>query len=335
MIDVRPLVDRSALVELLKRQPLQPFLQSWMWGDFQHDLGRRVWRLGGFEGQKLVSSALVIEHELSLGKKYLYCPRGPLADIPEAMQAMLVSLRELGKKEGAMYIKVDPNIYFFADDVAGLGEKYELGTTLQPQQTQILDVAMPPGEILAAMHPKTRYNIRLAEKKGVVVRWTTSPDDLQVFLRLMHQTGERQGIRLHNDHYYQKLFYTLQSVKMAELVVGEYEGAIRAAHMIIWHGQTATYLHGGSDDATKDAMVPYILQWETIKKAHQQGMKEYDLWGIAPDDAPTHKWAGITRFKRGFGGRQIVFPSSLNAILQPQWYQAYRLAKRIRGGVDG
>lgn len=335
MIVVRPLEDKQALADLISRQPLQPFLQSWTWGEFQHALGRPIWRLGAFEGDRLVGSALLIEHELLLGKAYLYCPRGPLADTPEALQALFAAVRELGKKAGVMYVKADPNLYHFPDDPKKYAEKYDPGTTLQPQQTLVLDTAQAPDDMLVEMHQKTRYNIRLAEKKQVAVRWGMTDADLNEFLRLMHQTSERQGIRLHDDRYYQKLFSTLRDAGLAELILGEYNGAVRAAHMIIWHGTTATYLHGGSDDSTKDAMVPYLLQWETIKRAHQRGMKEYDLWGVAPEDMPTHKWAGITRFKRGFGGRLVVFPGSLNSILQPQWYQAYRLAKRIRGGVDG
>ncbi|MEK7637194.1 MAG: peptidoglycan bridge formation glycyltransferase FemA/FemB family protein [Patescibacteria group bacterium] len=334
MVTVRTLDDKEALHDLVGRQPLQPFLQSWTWGEFQHVLGRPIWWLGAFDENRLVGSALVIGHELLLRKTYLYCPRGPLADRSEVARTLFVAMRSLGEKENAMYVKVDPGIYHFADDVTQLAGKYTLGTTLQPQQTLVIDTAQSPDDLLASMHPKTRYNIRLAEKKKVTVRWSTELQDLETFLGLMHQTAQRQGIRLHQDQYYRQLFTVLQTAGMAELILGEYNGAVRSAHMIIWHGRTATYLHGGSDDSTKEAMVPYLLQWETIKQAHQRGVKEYDLWGIAPDDEPTHKWAGITRFKRGFSGRQIVFPLSLNAILQPQWYQAYRLAKRMRGGVD-
>lgn len=335
MITVRPLEDEKALDDLVGRQPLQPFLQSWVWGEFQHVLGRPIWRLGAYDGANLVGAALVIRHELLLGKAYLYCPRGPIADTPEALRSLFGALCALGKKEDVMYVKVDPNINHFSDDVPALAEGFALGTSLQPQQTMVINTAQSPDDSLASMHPKTRYNIRLAEKKEVKVRWSTAPKDMDEFLRLMHLTATRQGIRLHPDHYYQQLFSALKSVGMAELILAEYNGAIRAAHMIIWHGQTATYLHGGSDDSNKEAMAPYLLQWETIKEANRRGVKEYDLWGIAPDDEPTHKWAGVTRFKRGFSGQQIAFPLSLNAIIQPQWYQAYRLAKRIRGGVDG
>lgn len=335
MVTLRPLTDAAALTGLLQRQPLQPFLQSWAWGDFQHELGRSVFRIGAYDDRdQLVGALLAIRHEIILGKSYLYCPRGPLADTPEVLRALFQALRQLGEHEQAMYVKVDPGLYHFSDDILSLAEGYSIGTALQPQQTIVLDTKQSPVDMMAGMHPKTRYNIRLAQKKGVNVRWSTSDGDLADFLRLMHQTAARQGIRFHSDAYYRRLFSTMLKHQQVELVVGDFEGQVRAAHMIIWHGQTATYLHGGSDDAHKDAMVPYLLQWATIQKAHERGVTEYDLWGVAPDDIPNHKLAGVTRFKRGFSGRQIVFPSSMNAVLQPQWYQAYRLAKRIRGGVD-
>lgn len=334
MVDIRTLDDQASLQDLILRQPLQPFLQSWAWGEFQQSFGRKIWRFGAYDGDLLVGAALVIRHELMLGKTYIYCPRGPVADSPEALRVLFGAIRDLGRREGAMYVKVDPGLYRFPDDIVGLAAEYRRGTTLQPQQTQVLDTEHDPEELLVTMHPKTRYNIRLAEKKGVTVRWAGDAEAMDHFLRLMHQTAERQGIRLHSDHYYQQLFSTLQSQGMAELILGEYAGGVRAAHMIVWCGQTATYLHGGSDHTAKEAMVPYVLQWETMKRSHEKGMSAYDLWGIAPEDTPNHTWAGISRFKRGFGGRLVVYPSSLNAVLQSQWYQAYRLAKRMRGGVD-
>ncbi len=127
----------------------------------------------------------------------------------------------------------------------------------------------------------------------------------------------------------------LSAAGSAELILGEYQGEVRAAHMIIWQGATATYLHGGSDESVKDAMVPYALQWQTILRAHERGCREYDLWGVSPADASDHSWAGVTRFKNGFGGQYVEFPLALNLVLQPQWYQLYRWVKRLRGGVDG
>jgi lipid II:glycine glycyltransferase (peptidoglycan interpeptide bridge formation enzyme) len=333
-MDVRPLDDQSALQVLLQRQPLSPFLQSWAWGEFQRSLGRTIWRIGAFENDRLVGSALVIAHELLLGKTYLYCPRGPLADSPEVLTALLNELRRLGQQHGAMYIKIDPTLYHFLPDWQNVAPTYTIGTTLQPEQTSVIDLAPSADTLLEGFHQKTRYNIRLAEKRGVRVRWGSSDDDVQIFIQLMHQTATRQGIRLHSDSYYTKLFAALRTAHMAEIVLAEYEGAPCVANMVVWHSPTVTYLHGGSDERVKDVMAPYAVQWQTILRAKERGCHEYDLWGVAPEDASDHRWSGVTRFKRGFNGRYVVFPPALNAILQPQWYQAYRWAKRMRGGVD-
>lgn len=332
MVTVRELNDQAALEQLVSRQPLNPFLQAWAWGEFQSHLGRPMWRLGAYDGSRFVGAALVIEHQLILGRSYLYCPRGPLAESAEAWTALVERLRELGQREQVMYVKIDPNILMF--DQPPLPRWAVAGTTLQPRRTWIIDTARLPAEELAASHQKTRYNIRLAEKRGVTVRWSTEDRDRESFLELMAATYKRQEIRLHPLNYYRQEIAALKAAQMMEFGIAEYQGRALTANMVIWHGQTATYLHGGSSDEHKDMMAPHLLQWRTIERAHERGVKEYDLWGIAPADEPNHRWQGVSRFKRGFAGREIEFPASINIVIQPQWYQAYRLAKRFRGGVD-
>lgn len=333
-MDVRPLSDTDNIFHLIQRQPLSPFLQSRAWGDFQKSIGRSIWRLGAFDGEQLVGAALVIQHELLLGKSYLYCPRGPLADTPEALRALFSAIESLGKEQGVMYVKVDPTLYHFMPDWTSVAPTYAIGTPLEPRHTQVLNAQLSDEDLLAGMHQKVRYNLRLAQKKGVQIRWSTSDEDFAAFMDLHQQTFARQGIRMHPRRYYELMFTTLREQKMIELGVAEYEGKPIVINEVVWYGKTATYLHGGSSDEYKNVMAPYLLQWETLQRARPLGMTEYDLRGIAPADRPDHKLAGVTRFKKGFGGKYIEFPNALNVILQPQWYQAYRLAKRMRGGVD-
>ncbi|MBI2985113.1 MAG: peptidoglycan bridge formation glycyltransferase FemA/FemB family protein [Candidatus Kerfeldbacteria bacterium] len=334
MFVVRPLAERQELEQLIAAQPLHPFLQSWAWGDFQASVGRKIWRLGGYEEKQLGGAALVIEHQILLGKTYLYCPRGPLASNRAVFDKLLAAIQRLAAEQGAMYAKADPGRYSFALSAESLPAGYELGTPLQPRQTLLIDLRPSTAELLAAMHRKTRYNIRLAERKGVTIRWSKSAEDISLFLSLLHQTAARQGIRLHGDDYYRQLITILGAAGMAELVIGEYHGQALAAHLMIWHGQTATYLHGASSGEQQELMAPHLVQWRSIERAKQRGCTTYDFWGVAPADQPGHKWAGITRFKKGFGGHVEVFPPAVNAIIQPQWYWAYRMAKRLRGGVD-
>lgn len=333
-VTIRPIEATDTISDLIAAQPLQPFLQSTIWADFQRALGRRVWQLGAFADGTCQGVATVIEHRLIMGQSYLYCPRGPLANDQETLLALVAAIRDLGNKEKAMYVKIDPGAYRFPFHRTDFPIGSSVGTTLQPVTTQVLDLQPGPEVLLSAMHQKTRYNIRLAEKKGVTVRWSTTADDLEIFLDLITKTYARQGIRLHPPAYYRTMWKFLIAAEMAELGIAELNGEPLAANMVIWHDNTATYQYGGSADQQKQVMAPYVLQWETIKRACARSTMTYDFWGIAPEDAPLHKLAGVTRFKKGFGGRVVNFPPALNMILQPTWYQAYRLAKRMRGGVD-
>lgn len=334
MIVVRPLEDKQALADLISRQPLQPFLQSWVWGEFQQAYGRRIWRLGAYSGERLVGAMTLIEHRLILDKSYLYVPRGPLADTADVATVLMAEAIKLGKKENAMYVKVDPPLYNFSSDLAQV-PGYESGTTLQEPNTLVLDLQPTETNLLASMHSKTRYNIRLAEKHSVQVRWSTADQDHAEYLRLQKETFERQGIRMHPDRYYELMFTALREAGVGELAIAELNGQPLAINLVIWTAQTAVFNHGGSTQAHKEVMAPYLLQWASIKEAKKRGMQAYDFRGIAPENAPDHKLAGVTRFKMGFGGRRVVYPNALNAILDRPWWQIYRLAKRIRGGVDG
>lgn len=331
MITVAPITDPSALAALLKRIPMQPFLQSWAWGDFQHAYGRRIWRLGAYDDNQLVGAITLIEHQLILGQSYLYAPRGPVALTMAAAQALFQATRDIGQQARAMYVKIDPSLYDFPFDPAAISD-FEPGTTLQEPNTLVLDLQPSAEQLLAAMHPKTRYNIRLAEKHQVQTRWSVEDGDYAQYLALQKETAVRQGIRLHPDQYFQLMFNALRQAGMCELAIAELEGQPLAINLIIWHHQTAVFNHGGSTQSRKEVMAPYLLQWASILRAKEKGMRVYDFRGIAPDNEPDHKLAGVTRFKLGFGGRRVVYPSAQNAILNRPWWLAYRTAKKLRGG---
>lgn len=331
---IRPVLDQRELGSLIAQQPLQPYLQSWTWGEFQSSLGRRIWRLGDEVNGSLCGAALIIEHQLMLGRSYCYCPHGPVTTSIDSLRRLYAAILDVAKEAGAMHVKIDPPQYPFPYDQSTFPSPFTPGTTLQPRTTLVLDCQLTETELLAAMHPKTRYNIRLAEKKGVTVRWSTSDADYQTFMQLQRATAERQGIRLHPDNYYQRMFAALRSANLVSLAIAEYDGRALAINEIIWQDQTATYIHGGSTTELKELMAPHLLQWQIILEVKRRGMHHYDLRGIAPENQPNHKLAGVTRFKKGFGGSVVTFPPAANGVINQSWYAAYRLAKRLRGGVD-
>jgi lipid II:glycine glycyltransferase (peptidoglycan interpeptide bridge formation enzyme) len=189
------------------------------------------------------------------------------------------------------------------------------------------------------MKQKTRYNIRLAEKKGVTVRpW----DDLPAFHRMMLVTGGRDGFGVHSLEYYRRAYALFHPAGMAELLVAEYEGKPLAALMVFARGRRAWYIYGASNDEERNRMPAYLLQWEAMRWARSKGAQEYDLWGVPDEDEETLEahfterndglW-GVYRFKRGFGGELKRAAQAIDRIYNPILYKLYlwRMAGREAG----
>ena len=179
------------------------------------------------------------------------------------------------------------------------------------------------------MKQKCRYNIRLAEKKGVTVRiW----NDIDGFHRMIQITGDRNGFGVHSLEYYQRAYQLFHSIGKCELLVAEYEGLALAALMVFASGSRAWYVYGASNDIERNRMPTYLLQWEAMRWAKAQGSKEYDLWGVPDEDEGRLEadfenrndglW-GVYRFKRGFGGELKRAAQALDRVYNPSFYQLY------------
>lgn len=310
------------------------FLQSWSWGEFQESLGRRIWRLE-ISGLK----ALVIKHNLPLGKNYLYCPRGPIVqrttnNKQRTINLFLDQVTKITKKEKSIFFKIEPDNKDDRDSPSEtiLGTRivseglslFRSSKQIQPAKTLILDITKSEKELLSQLHQKTRYNIRLAQRKGVIIEPANDNGATDTFLDLLEQTAKRDKFHLHPKEYYQKMLEVLGQEGMIKLFLAKYQNKIVAANLICFFGQTATYLHGASDYNFHQLMAPHFLQWRAISQAKSQGLKYYDFWGI-----DEKKWPGVTRFKKGFAGEKIIYPGSFDSIFQPWWYRLYNLARRI------
>ncbi len=254
----------------------------------------------------------------------------------------------------------NPAVNAIASDFL-LGNPVSKSVNLQPHDSLILDLNKSEEELLAQMKQKTRYNIRLAEKHGIKVRMSaekTFESDFEKFWALTEETTSRDKFQSHAKEYYFKML-ALRSLNEggletlngeiapqrldARLYLAEFEGKIIAANIMVFFGDRATYLHGASGSEYRNLMAPYLLQWEQIKKSRAFGFKEYDFWGIASKNqkpktknqnlnAVNYKaeWEGITRFKTGFGGREINYPDAVDILYQPMVYKAIRVAKKIK-----
>ncbi len=321
------------------------FLQSWQWGEFQKALGKNVWRLGISENNQLLAVCQVIENKLPLSKSYLYAPRGPIfknglstADKEIILKIIFKEIRDLTietKTKDEIFLKIEPPVK--NEELTNKNLLLKKVKSIQPKDTLILDLNKSEGALLSEMHPKTRYNIRLAEKKRVVVR-KGSTADFESFWQLIEQTTKRDKFQSHPKSYYEKMLQVLATVdKLAkdyffvELWLSEFEARPIAGALIGYFGDTATYLHGGSNYEYRNLMAPYLLHWKIIEQAKKEGYQYYDYWGIAPTQVKIEQrgWEGLTRFKRGFGGQEINYAGTFDFVYDKTWYTIYNLAKYL------
>jgi len=303
------------------------FLQSWEWGEFQRKAGSEVVRV---RDEASGAMAQLVRRSLPLGMRYWYCPRGPLGSMPDLLKVPEIARGVFLRFEPP---KTDPSI--------ALGmTAWEKAADVQPAQTLIVDLMQDREALLSAMHEKWRYNIRLAERKGVRVYMAGADDAsaLDVFWDLLNETTERDRFRAHGKDYYRLMLETLsgdpaidgKTRPVARLVFAEHDGRVLAANLMLYFGTTATYLHGASSRERREVMAPQLLQWNCMTDAKAWGYASYDFWGVAPEGAENHPWAGITRFKRGFGGKYVAYPGTYDLPIKRFWYTLYRLARRAR-----
>ncbi|KKP77665.1 MAG: hypothetical protein A2271_01795 [Candidatus Moranbacteria bacterium RIFOXYA12_FULL_35_19] len=371
------------------------FLQSNEWRKFQEAVGRKTFcvtsppaSLAGrqsspYKGEGVVEfSASIIEHKLPIVGKYFYIPRGPVfchpkfisgskKEILKQVQHDIQELIKLAKKEKAGWIRIEPENEEILEEIKKWTSNVHNGHLMsiahaphdmQPKETLIMDISKSEEEILAGMKSKTRYNIKLAEKKGISLRITNlyectnnKKNDVEEFLRLTKIMSERQGIVTHDENYYRKMLEIIPK-DIIKLYVAEYEnpastreddrsstrgGKIIAANIILFYGDTATYLHGASDDKYKNLMAPYLLQWRQIQDAKKAGCEKYDFGGISTNYESstnvriTNKWKGITRFKLGFSPstKPVEFPGSYDIVISPVKYWVYRIIQKVKSCI--
>lgn len=294
------------------------FLQSWNWGEFQKDSGEKVDRVVWMVNGDLQAVAQVIHKTISRFGSYTYIPRGPIYKEHE-----LISVSDLSQND--LFVRTEPVLAGFAQDLPEHAIKTH---DLQPAHTLITDLSQTEEQLLSGMHEKTRYNIRLAEKKGVQIEiGAASIDDVW---HVFEMTSSRDEFRLHGKEYYRKMIES----GVAFLAIAKQEDDILAANIMMDFGGVRTYLHGASSNVKRNFMGPYLLHWELMKNAKANGIQSYDWWGVAPVDAlSTHPWAGISRFKRGFGGEEVEYPGTFDLVLHPIKYRFYQFIRRLRRGI--
>jgi peptidoglycan pentaglycine glycine transferase (the first glycine) len=349
---------------LISKLPNPHFLQTYQWGQVKVKYGWNslyaVWTSDGkfsvfketdhwlLNPDHCVATALILKRQIlrngfAARLSILYSPKGPLLDWSNKSlrDRVLSDLQAFAKKEGAIFLKMDPDVVLGTGVPQGEDDFIENGgqvvmselklrgwgyasDQIQFKNTVLIDLNPSEEELLARMKQKTRYNIRLAQKKGVVLR-VGNQEDFGMLYKMYAETSVRDGFVIRDEGYYQtvwKLFMD-SNEPACEPLIAEVDSEPVAAIFVFYFAGRAYYVYGMSRNAHREKMPTYLLQWEAMKRANAKGCKVYDLWG-APDvfDESDSMW-GVYRFKEGLGGKVVRTLGAWDFAPNPFWYKLY------------
>ena len=306
-------------------------LQSPLWGEFREKTGVKVVRGNGLQ--------LTIHTLPHTGYTIGYLPKGPMPT-----KQMTDWLTKVGKDEKCIFIQLEPNI----ENADGLKLAIRnLGfipssRPLFTKYTFVLDLTKSEEELLKNMHPKTRYNIRVAEKKGVQIVEDNSGKAFEDYLRLTGETTTRQNFYAHGEKYHQLMWETLKATSekidenklSAHLLKGTYNGKVLVTWILFVLGDTLYYPYGASSSENREVMASNLMMWEAIRFGKKLGLKKFDMWGsLGPNPDVKDPWFGFHRFKEGYGPNLTEFIGSYDLVINKKMYLVYKVLNKVRWAI--
>jgi len=304
-------------------------MQHGAWGEFKSLFGWSAYRITNSD-----SGAQILIRDLPLGFRFAYIPKGPVGG---NLNYLLPELHDFCKKKKVFFLRIEPNGWESnSNQNQEMPEGFIRSEAIQPRRTIVVDLRPDEEEVLEKMKQKTRYNIRLAIKKEVIVDRSR---DVNKFYELLLKTGERDQFGIHSLNYYQNAYDIFSKYHSCELFLASYQGIQLAGIMVFLHGSRAWYFYGASSNQERDRMPTYLLQWEAMCWSKKMGCQEYDLWGVPDEDESTLEkdfacrsdglW-GVYRFKRGFGGQLYRSLGAWDYIYSPLRYRIFQLILKMR-----
>ncbi len=336
-------IDRAAWDAFQLAQPYTQFLQSWAWGEFRSAQSSPVRRFSLEDEAGVWQVAIQLEYRARrFGMGYWFAPRGPVfaknivgevkRDLIKKLCEALLEIPELRRR--TLFWRFEA-LSKLSDPEALFPLAFRRAHAMNPATSAILDLAPSESELLANLHEKTRYNIRVAAKHNVSVRFANSDADLAIFLNLMEETAKRDGFVQHPRSYLEATYHALQQEGMARIRLAECNGKILSANLEITFGDTVTYLYGSSSSEDRHVMAPFALHWEAIKDTKSRGLRNYDFGGANPQSKAMfyykQNWEGITRFKKSWGANCINFVGTWDLPFNIYFYRLVFWRQFFRG----
>lgn len=313
---------------ILKAKP-QTFLHSWSWGEFNEKMGTKIFRFGLYDQENLVGVVLILKIAARRGA-FLFCPHGPvfLQDInkSEALKLLLDHLKIVAAEERCAFIRFSPlmennleNEELFLKN----GFRQAPIHMQHPELAWILDVSAPENDLMMNMRKTTRYCIRKAQKDGVEVFTSDNPDDVEKFWEVYQTTVDRQNFTPFSKTYLKTEMEVFGKNNEALFFFAKYNNELVATALIVFYNGSAFYHHGASTHKYSKITAPYLLQWHIILEAKKRGFKLYDFWGVSPEDNSKHPWAGLSLFKRGFGGAEHAYVHAKDYVISSKYWLSF------------
>ncbi len=346
MLTRRSIQQQTEWAALLRDLPQPHVLQSWQWGEFKSRWAWQADRVAWFQGDTPVAAAQILSRPIPYTPyRFWYVSKGPIFDYQNLTltETVLTALEQYARQQRAMFVKIDPDVVIARHEAAssdGAGQAIawlllRRGWRFSPEQIQVrntivLDLTPDEATLLAQMKSKWRYNIRLAGRKGVVIRQGTLAD-VPTFYQMYATTARRDGFLIRPAAYYRDVWSTFMRHQQAEMLLATVDEHPVAGLMLFLYGETAWYLYGASTEAQRKLMPNHLLQWTAMQRAKQRGCTRYDLWG-APDtfDESDSMW-GVYRFKQGFNGTVLHGLGAWDYPVKPRLYWGFTQAlPRVR-----
>jgi len=326
------LINKKKWDEIFPTVENPHILQTFEWGELKSEFGWTPYR---FEHNGLIFQILM--RKLPFGFKVAYIPKG-IINTEDVGFWKLIDQFVISKK--AIFLKYEPDNNIGERDHNYVDRKFIVSKSIQPKSTIEIDLQGSESEWLERMKQKTRYNIKLAIKKGIQIEIT---DDISTFYQLMLDTSKRDNFGVHSKKYYQLAFDLFSPSNKVALLIAKFEKTPLAGLMIFRSGDRSWYFYGASNNLERNRMPTYLLQFEAMKWAKSQGCTSYDLWGIPDDDEEILErdfnsrsdglW-GVYRFKRGFGGVIKRASPAYDRVYNPVLYKMINMVQKIRGEVS-
>lgn len=305
---IKPITDQTLWENFISTQPQANFLSSWYWGEFNHSLSKKIFRLGIYKNS-LIGVCQIVKETAKRGN-YLTIAGNPIMPWSAPIfNVLLTYLTQLAKTENCLFVRIRPQLL---DSLSNRQLFTSSGLTLSPMHltadlTLQLDLTPPLDAILAQMRKNTRYSIRQAAKHHLAVTQSTDPADIKTFYQHQLELAEKHHFVPFSYDFLHRQFTVFSQANLATLFHCFHGTKLLASAFVIFYNGEAVYHYGISTPENSKLPGSYAVLWEAIQTAKARDCHRFNFWGVAPQNQPDHRFSSISLFKRGFGGSEVAY----------------------------